>query len=91
MIATLHYPPPRWNCSSLQDSMDSQVSLIKAHLGERMRPSAMLGGKVAAMPALSTSSLYPQVSATITTFTIIFIKKLISTTRPRCPECPKLA
>jgi len=50
----------RWNCSSLQDSLDQQVSLIKAHLGERLGPSSMVGGKMASLPALATSSLYPQ-------------------------------
>jgi len=50
----------RWNCSSLQDSLDQQVSLIKAHLGERLGPSSLVGGKMAGLPALATSSLYPQ-------------------------------
>merc|ERR1719278_1315926 len=49
----------RWNCSSLQDSLDTSVDFIKAHLGERLGPSSMVGGKMAGLPALATSSLYP--------------------------------
>ena len=52
----------RWNCSSLQDTMNSQIDLIKAHLGSKMTDSDLSGLKLTGLPSLPSSSLYSQQS-----------------------------
>lgn len=48
----------RWNCSSLQDNVNNQVDLIKAHLGSKMSDADLAGLRVSGLPALPSSSLY---------------------------------
>ena len=50
----------RWNCSSLQDNVNSQINLIKAHLGSKMSNTDLAGLKFSGLPALPSSSLYSQ-------------------------------
>lgn len=50
----------RWNCSSLQDNVNSQINLIKAHLGSKMSDADLAGLKFSGLPALPSSSLYSQ-------------------------------
>ena len=50
----------RWNCSSLQDNVNSQINLIKAHLGSKMSDTDLAGLKFSGLPALPSSSLYSQ-------------------------------
>ena len=50
----------RWNCSSLQDNVNSQINLIKAHLGSKMSDTEMAGLKFSGLPALPSSSLYSE-------------------------------
>ena len=52
----------RWNCSSLQDNVNSHMDIIKAHLGGKMTESELAGLKVSGLPALPSSSLYSQQS-----------------------------
>ena len=52
----------RWNCSSLQDNVNSHVNLIKAHLGSKMSDVDLAGLKLTGLPALPSSSLYSQQS-----------------------------
>merc|ERR1712012_1016978 len=52
----------RWNCSSLQDNVNSQINLIKAHLGSKMTDSDLSGLKLTGLPSLPSSSLYSQQS-----------------------------
>ena len=50
----------RWNCSSLQDNVNSQINLIKAHLGSKMSDTELAGLKFSGLPALPSSSLYSE-------------------------------
>ena len=50
----------RWNCSSLQDNVNSHLDLIKAHLGPKMTGSDLAGLQLSGLPALPSSSLYSQ-------------------------------
>ena len=50
----------RWNCSSLQDNMDSHVNFIRAHLGSKMTDSELAGVRLSGLPALPSSSVYSQ-------------------------------
>ena len=52
----------RWNCSSLQDNVNSQIDLIKAHLGKKMTDSDFGGMQLSGLPSLPSSSLYSQQS-----------------------------
>jgi len=50
----------RWNCSSLQDNVNSHLDLIKAHLGPKMSSADLSGLQLSGLPALPSSSLYSQ-------------------------------
>ena len=50
----------RWNCSSLQDNVNSHLDLIKAHLGPKMTGGDLSGLQLSGLPALPSSSLYSQ-------------------------------
>ena len=50
----------RWNCSSLQDNVNSHLDIIKAHLGPKMSSADLAGLQLSRLPALPSSSLYSQ-------------------------------
>ena len=53
----------RWNCSSMQEGINNQINLIKAHLGgKKLSQSSLAGMQLTGLPALPSSSVYSQQS-----------------------------
>ena len=49
----------RWNCSSMQEGINNQINLIKAHLGgKKLSQSSLAGMQLSGLPALPSSSVY---------------------------------